>query len=117
MQESLTKNESDLHVNFNQNNVSNAETKYFFMAEVRSSLLAGYDLNSFSVLYSNIRSIKKNLNVNFNAICLVETWCKSQEESGSSNYILSGYSCFHQYREYCRGEGVYLLVAKPDKMS
>ena len=56
------------------------------MAKFKSSLLTSFDLNAFSVLYLNIRNMKKNLylkkknacfknflgnfNVNFNAICL-----------------------------------------------
>ena len=42
---------------------------------------------------------------------------KSQEESGRPNYILSNYSCFHQYRQYRRGEGVYLFWKTRQDMS
>ena len=69
------------------------------MTEVKSSL-PGFDPNTFSVLHLNIRSMKKNfenfkeflknLSVSFSAVCLFETWCKSQEESQNSSYILSG---------------------------
>ena len=98
LQESFLNNESDSDVNFYQSNLSN-EANYFLMTEVKSSL-TGFDPNTFSVLHLNIRSMKKNfenfkeflknLSVSFSAICLFETWCKSQEESQNSNYILSG---------------------------
>ena len=111
--------ESDLDVNFYQYNVSNVEGNYFLMAEAKSSL-KGFDPNAFSVLHLNIRSMKKNfktfkeplenLSVTFSAICLSETWCESQEEPQYSNYILSGYNFFYQYRQYCRGGGVCLFV-------
>ena len=89
------------------------------MTEVKSSL-KGFDPNAFSVLHLNIRSMKKhfesfkeffkNVSVSFSAICLSKTWCKSQEELQNSNHILSGYNCFHQYRQYRRGRGVYLFM-------
>ena len=36
--------------------------------------------------------------------------CNSQEKSQNSNYILSGYNCFHQYKQYHKGEGMRLFV-------
>ena len=92
--------ESDPDVNFYQNNVSNVEANYFLMTEVKSSL-KDFDPNVFSVLHLNIRSMKKNfkeflknLSVSFSAVCLSETWCESQEESQTSNCILSVYNYF-----------------------
>ena len=89
------------------------------MTEVKSSL-ASFDPNAFSVLHLNIGSMKKNfknfkeflknVSVSFSAICLSETWCESQDESQNSNYILSGYNFFYQYRQYRRGGGVCLFV-------
>ena len=104
---------------FTKNNVSDVEANNFLMTEVKSSL-ASFDPNAFSVLHLNIRSMKKNfenfkeflknLSVSFSAICLSETWYESQEESQNSNYILSGYNFFYQYRQYSRGGGVCLFV-------
>ena len=51
-------NESDPDVNFYQNNVSNIEANYFVMTEGKSSLKS-VDPIAFSVLYLNIRSMKK----------------------------------------------------------
>ena len=71
--------ESDLDVNFYQNNASNVEANYFLITQAKSSLTS-FDPNDFSVLHSNIRSIKKNFKifkkfrknviVSFSAICL-----------------------------------------------
>ena len=99
---------------FTQNNVSNVEANYFLMTEMKSSL-ASFDPNAFSVLHLYVRSMKKkeflkNLSASFSAICLSETWCESQDESQNSNYILSGYNFFYQYRQYRRGGGVCLFV-------
>ena len=113
-------NECDPDVNnFYQNNVSNVEADYFLMTEVKSSL-ASFDPNDCSVLHLNIRSMKKNfenfkeflenLSVSFSAICLSETWCESQDESQNSNYILSGYNFFDQYRQHRRGRGACIFV-------
>ena len=119
LQENFMNNECDPDVNFYQNNVSNVEANYFLRTEVRSTL-ASFDPNAFSVLHLNIRSMKKNfenfkeflknLSVSFSAICLSETWCEPQDESQNSNYVLSGYSLFYQYRQYRRGGGVCLFV-------
>ena len=88
---------------FTKNNVSNVQTNYFLMNEVKSSL-NGFDPNALSFLYLNIVSMKKNfknfkellknLSVSFNAICLSEIWCEAQDESKNPNYILSGYNFF-----------------------
>ena len=114
LQENFMNNECDPDVNFHQNNVSNVEANYFLMTEVKSSL-ARFHPNAFSVLHLNIRSMKKeflkNLSASFSAICLSETWCESQDESQNSNYILSGYNFFYQYRQYRRG-GVLCLFVK-----
>ena len=84
------------------------------------SSLASFDPNAFSVFHFNIRSMKKNfenfkeflknLSVSFSAIYLSETWCESQDESQNSNYILSGYNFFYQYRQCRRRGGVCLFV-------
>ena len=60
LRENFMNNECDPDVNFYQNNVSNVETNYFLMTEVKSSL-ASFDPNAFSVLHLNIRTMKKNL--------------------------------------------------------
>ena len=54
----------------------------------------------------NFKEFLKNFSVSFSAICLSETWCESQDESQNSNYILSGYNFFYQYRQYRKGGGV-----------
>ena len=89
------------------------------MTEVKS-YLASFHPNASSVLHLNIRSMKKtfenyneflkNLSVSFSAICLSEKWCESQGESQNSNYMLSGYNFYYQYRQYSRGGGVCLFV-------
>ena len=119
LQENLMNNECDPDVNFYQNNVSNVEANYFLMTEVKSSL-ASFVPNPFSVLHLNIRSMKKNfeifkeflknVSVSFSAIFLSETWCESRDELQNSNYILSSYNFFYQYRQYRRGGGVCLFV-------
>ena len=91
------------------------------MTEVKNSLTS-FDPNTSSVIHLKIRRMKKNfenfkeflknLNANFSALCLSETLYESQDESRNSNYILSGYNCFHQYSKYHRGEGVCLFLRK-----
>ena len=94
------------------------------MTEVKSSV-TGFDPNDFSRSmkknFKNFKEFLKILIVNFSGICLSETWCDSQEESQNSNYILSGYNCFHQYKQYLRGGGACLFVkeslcCKPNKI-
>ena len=65
--------------------------------------------NAFYFILKNFFRFQ-NLLVSFSAICLSETWCESQDESQNSNYILSGYNFFYQYKQYRRGGGVCLFV-------
>ena len=65
--------------------------------------------NAFYFILKNFFRFQ-NLLVSFSAICLSETWCESQDESQNSNYILSGYNFFYQYKQYRRGRGVCLFV-------
>ena len=70
--------------------------------------------------FKNFKEFVKNVSVNFSTICLSQTWYESQEESRNSNYILSSYSCLHQYRQYSRGYTAilrgYIKTAELDKI-
>ena len=90
LQENFINNECDPDVNFYQNNVLN--------------------IRNMKKNFENFKEFLKNLNVSFSAICSSETWCESQDESQNSNYVLSGYKFFYQYRQYRRGGGVRLFV-------
>ena len=50
------------------------------------------------------------MSVNFNDIGSSGKWCDSQEQSQTSNYILLGYNCLYQYKQYRRGGGVCLFM-------
>ena len=86
--EELQHNELDPNVNYYLDETSSLYTKYYVPDEVRDQLKS-LQLNSFSVLHLNIRSMKKHfeafqdfiesLNFKFSAICLSETWFQTHK--------------------------------------
>ena len=97
--EELQNNELDPDVNYYLDEISSIDTKYYAHDEVKDQLKS-LQLNSFSVLHLNIRSMKKHfqdfhnfiesLNSKFSAICLSETWLQAHAIS-DSNFQLPGY--------------------------
>ena len=99
-------------------NLTISEAKYFFKE----------NLNKFSILNINIRSMNKNidslksmlhnLNFSFKIICITETWCRGSENN--SNYGIPGYTSIHQPRavsqisnhagEMCVSSYIILLI-------
>ena len=81
--EQLQINELYPDVSYYLDQISFVDTKYYVLGEVKDQL-KNLQLNSFSVLDSNIRSMGKNfeafqefnesLNLRFSAICLSENW-------------------------------------------
>ena len=73
--------------------ISSLDTKYYIPGEIKDQLKSR-QLNSFSVLYLNIRSMRKHfeafqdfiesLNFKFSTICLSETWLQPHEISDSN---------------------------------
>ena len=112
--EELQNNELDPDVNYCLDEISFLDTKYYVSDEVKDKLKS-LQLNSFSVLHLNIRSMKKHfevfqdfiesLNFKFSAICLSETWLQAHEIS-DSNFQLPGYYSFHLTTRKNRGGGV-----------
>ena len=86
------------------------------------------DSECITVLHLNTRSMKKNfenfqeffkdLEFNFSAICLSETWCESVEATKNSNYKPNGYRSFHQIRNERKGGGfcIFLLESYTYKL-
>ena len=73
------------------------------MAEVKSSLRS-FDSKAFSFLHLKIRAVE--------LFVFTKHGCESQEQSQSSNYILSGHIHFYQYRQYRAGGSVCLFGRK-----
>ena len=118
--EELQNNELNLDVNYflDVHYFLPPDTKYYAPGEVKDQLRS-LQLNGFSVLHLNIRSMKKHfepfqdfiesLNFKFNAICLLETWLQLHEIS-DSNFQLPGYYSFHLTRENHRRGGLYIFL-------
>ena len=90
----LSDSNQDLDVNFFLDNIPSLDTKYFspFDVEIGFSKLEFPDI--FSVLYLNIRSLKKNLedykelyktvNLKFSIVCFSETWADDSKLESDS---------------------------------
>ena len=84
------------------------------------TFVTNIDSESFTVLYLNIRSMKKifeifqelfkDLKFNFSAICLFETCCESIDATKSFNYKLNGYRYFWKIRNKRKGGGLYIFL-------
>ena len=96
--EDLQLNELDPDVNCYLDQICSLDTKFYVTDEVRDQLKS-LQLNSFSVFYLNIRSMKKHfeafqnfsesINFKFRAICLSKTSLQAHEIS-DSNFQLPG---------------------------
>ena len=116
--EELQNNELDPHVKYYLDEISFLDTKYYVPDEVKDQLKS-LQLNSFSVLHLNIRSMKKQfeafqdfieyLNFKFSAICRSETWLQPLQIS-DANFQLPGYYSFHLTREESRGGGLRIFL-------
>ena len=109
--EELVNNELDPDLSYYLDQISFLDTKYYVPGEVKDQLKS-LQLNLFSILHLNIRSMRKyfeafqdfteSLNFKFSVICLSETWLHPHEIS-DSNFQLAGYYTFHLTREKNRG--------------
>ena len=98
--------------------ISSLNTKYFAVNQTET-FVSNIDSESFTVLHFNIRSIKKNfeifqeffkdLNFNFSAICLSDTWCESIDATKNCNYKLNRHRSFHKVRNKRKGGGLCIF--------
>ena len=79
------------------------------------------DIDAFSILHLNIRSIQKNFEkfklfllstkTDFKVICLTETWCHNIEIEFNSNFQSKNYKVVHQVRNSEKpGGGVCIFI-------
>ena len=105
---------------FIQNNLDQLDAKYCNPGEFKT-VITSSEKNSFSILHSNIRSIKKNfdkfkhmlskLEFQFKVICLTETWSNDPQVKNNSHFQLPNYSVIHQIRaSKSTGGGVCIFV-------
>ena len=102
--EQLQNNELGPDVNYYLDQISSLDTKYYVPGEVKEQL-KNLQLNSFSALHLNIRSMKKHFEAFQDFIeslnYLSETWLQPHEIS-DSNFQFPGYYSFHLTREMNR---------------
>ena len=111
----------DPDVNFFNKKFQSLDTPYLMPGEFHNFLDNSSD--QFSVLYLNIRSIKKNfenfklflnsINFTFSVICLSETWWDDLATIEKSLYELPNYNSTHQARGDWKGGGVSIYIHKP----
>ena len=111
----------DPDVNFFNKKFQSLDTPYLMPGEFHNFLDNSSD--QFSVLYLNIRSIKKNfenfklflnsINFTFSVICLSETWWDDLATIEKSLYELPNYNSTHQARGDWKGGGVSIYTHKP----
>jgi hypothetical protein len=99
---------SDPDNNFYINNkvFQNINTLYYNPKS--ANIMQGFDVNSFSMLHLNIRSISKNFELfkqllseikfTFKIISLSETWCTDEYIETNTNFQLPNYKVVHQFR-------------------
>ena len=110
----------DPDVNFFNKKFQSLDTPYLMPGEFHNFLDNSSD--QFSVLYLNIRSIKKNfenfklflnsINFTFSVICLSETWWDDLATIEKSLYELPNYNSTHQARGDRKGSGVSIYIHK-----
>ena len=115
----LLDNLCDPDVNFLNLKTQNLDLPYILPEEFQK-FIDSSSHDSFSILYLNIRSIKKNfdnfelffstLGLSFSVICFSETWLN---EVGNSLYELPNYTSKHQVRDDRKGEGVSIYIRNP----
>ena len=87
-------------------------SEYFSPSDVKIGLSKVGSPETFSVLYLNIGSLRKNLeDVNFSIVCFWETWTDENKLKNDSLIQLPGY-VLHQIRKNCRGGGISIFLHK-----
>ncbi|XP_065664405.1 uncharacterized protein LOC136086066 [Hydra vulgaris] len=103
----LLKKHSDPDINFFNNDlIKNINPLYYNVNS--KNIIEGMESDSFSILHVNIRSLQKNfdslkqflykVNMNFQIICLSETWCDDKNIENNYNFHLPNYKVIHQIR-------------------
>ena len=99
--------------------IASSQNNQYYDIDSFNSSFSINGMNDLSVIHLNIRSIAANgdrfavflstLNLNFDVICLTETWVT---ELGLVDGFLEGYVCFHSFREARRGGGTAIYLKK-----
>jgi hypothetical protein len=108
----LLNNDNDPDVNFFEDVIINSN--YFDIEEITNLMNASQMLFSMLTLnirsmnknFENFKSMLKNINSEFTVICLIETWCKNE----NNNFQIPGYKAIHQTRGGGIGGGVCIFV-------
>ena len=100
------------HVDFFLDKITFLNAEYFSPSDVKIGLSKVESPETFSVLYLNIGSLRKNLeDVNFSIVCFSETWTDENKLKNDSLIQLPGYVS-HQIRKNCRGGGIRIFLHK-----
>ena len=105
-------------INFFNGKFQSFDTPYLMSEEFQN--FHSNSLNQFSILYLNIRSIKKffehfklflnSINFIFSVICLLETWWDDLATIQKSLFELPNYKSNHQARGDRKGWGVSMFI-------
>ena len=98
------------HVDFFLDKITFLNAEYFSPSDVKISKVESPE--TFSVLYLNTGSLRKNLeDVNFSIVFFSETWTDDNKLKNDSLIQLPGY-VLHQMRKNCRGGGISIFLHK-----
>ena len=110
----------DPDVNFFLDNIHSIITEYFSLSDVKIGFSKFESPDTFSVLYLNVRSLRKNiedfkelyktLNLKFSIVCFSETWADDNKLESDYLIQLPGYNVLHQIGKNRRGRGISIFV-------
>ena len=110
----------DPDVNFFLDNIPSIITEYFSLSDVKIGFSKFESPDTFSVLYLNVRSLRKNiedfkelyktLNLKFSIVCFSETWADDNKLESDYLIQLPGYNVLHQIGKNRRGRGISIFV-------
>ncbi|XP_065671679.1 uncharacterized protein LOC136089556 [Hydra vulgaris] len=103
------KNQSDIDIKFYNDEEGLLNISPYYYSSDISCITADINLTALSILHLNIRSLQKNfekfkqflfsVKINFQIICLTETWRRVKEIENNSNFQLNNYKVLHQIRD------------------
>ena len=106
---SFSDSNQDPNVNFLLDNIPFLNTECFSPSDVKIGFSEFESPDTFSILYFNIRSLRKNfedfkklyktLNLKFSIVCFSETWADENKLANNSLIQLPDYNVLHQIRK------------------
>ncbi|XP_065667861.1 uncharacterized protein LOC136088125 [Hydra vulgaris] len=117
----LLNRNSDPDINFYNDDELIKNISPLYYNPYSKDITKGMDDNSFSILHINIRSLKKNfeslkqflykIKINFQIICLSETWCQDKNVENDSYFQIPNYNVVHQIRDLGKeGGGLCMFI-------